>query len=416
MLLSYRAVNVGLRGSALVTRTLFLFSLAYVFAPADVGLFGLLTALIATLTSLVSFDFYVVVLREPAGGQTALKAADSYVAVVLGTGMAGALLMLPNMAASGVPYIHWPGLAVLFAVEHWCHESYRILEGRGHVLAASISLFLRSAAWPMLCVIAYLAAPAVAKLSVYAVFYVWLGFSLITAAVFVPRALVLLGWPRPRASVSTVITHAKAAGQLFIATVLHRLLFYADRLLIGMSFGAAFLGFYTFYFTFFGGILALLDAAIFSFLYPQLIQFVNSGDRDSFDRVVARVGREVWIAAGATAAICLCILAAVAMLPGLAEYRQHGWMVGAVFAGCVVVTMSYRHHYVLFALKRDRELVLANAGGMLALLASVAVGFLVGRPEFAAFAIPLAGAAMLMAKRQAAQAALRRPWGQRAAA
>jgi hypothetical protein len=59
-----RLVNIGLRGTTLCTRFLFVFFLARYVTPASVGYYGLFTATVSYALYLVGLDFYTYNTRE----------------------------------------------------------------------------------------------------------------------------------------------------------------------------------------------------------------------------------------------------------------------------------------------------------------------------------------------------------------
>jgi len=144
-----RLLNVTLRGITLASKFLLIFFLARFLEPAELGLYGLITATIGYALYLLGFDFYAFTTRE-----LIKRERSQWGGLLKGQGALTAVLycvFLPLFCLIFVrQLLPWSLAGWFFALlilEHLTQELSRLLIAISEQLMASLVLFLRSGVW-----------------------------------------------------------------------------------------------------------------------------------------------------------------------------------------------------------------------------------------------------------------------------
>ena len=140
-----KVLNVGVRAATLACRFLFIFFLAKLLTPAEVGLYGLVTATVAYSLYFVGLDFYTFTTRELAGSDR--NVWGGFIRNQAALSLALYCVVLPALMlvfSSGMlPWTLAKWFFLLIVLEHICQELTRLFIAASEQLAASIVLFLR---------------------------------------------------------------------------------------------------------------------------------------------------------------------------------------------------------------------------------------------------------------------------------
>lgn len=360
-----RIVNVLLRGLSMASRFALIFVLAKLFEPAEIGLFGLFIATVSFSALVIGGNFYSYSQRELISS----KRADwSFVIQhqALATGVLYLLLVPPQLLLFKfelIPHhlIFW--FFSLLITEHIAQELNRLLIAMQRQLIASAVLFLRVGVWVWVVLPYMWFTPE--QRSVETVFLAWLVGNVL--AVLVGLYIV---WhetsPWRFWSVDYKwIKRGFAIGSMFlIATITFKALFTADRYTVEYLVGLELLGVYVLYSGMAMSAINFLDPAVFSFMYPRLVNAYRSGDIEGYDLAMKEL---LW----STVGVSLLFVTLVAMLApfvlqwiGNSVYMEHLSVLWLLLAVAFVYAIGMIPHYGLYAKGNDRPMLIAHVSSL----------------------------------------------------
>ena len=382
-----RLFNVGLRGFTLLVKFALLFSLARFLEPTGVGLYGLLLASVTYAVGVAGFGFCKFANREVAGAEPDARTTllrDQLVFHALAYLIAGPL-------AAGLfvfdilPWTLAPWFALILLLEHAGTEADRVLVAVNEQLVATLSLFLRNAAWVLALIPLMWARPDARTLE--AVLGAWAIGGLMSVVV-AGSALARVGhWDFARpVDWAWLRRGARIAAPLLVASLALKGLTTFDRFWVKDVAGLEVLGAYVL----FAGIAVVLkvflDSGVFVFSYPALIRAVKVGDERAFRRGM----RELF---GYTAGVMAVVVAVSLMLirPVLAWidrplYDGHLDLYYWSLAAVVLYAFGMVAHYGIYAHHRDRTIVTSQLAGLAVFFAAGALTV----PAYGAVGVPVA--------------------------
>lgn len=380
--------NVILRGATLGSKFVLLIVIAEFMTPTAVGQYGILVATVNYALFVLGLDFYTYSTREMLGSPrdcwpSLLRNQAAFFFVCYGT-------MLPVLYLFFRCVHVLPGglelwFFVLLLLEHLAQELSRVLVIMAEPVSATFLGFLRGGLWVFACVVVMAVEPRTRI--VETIMIAWT-FGSLCSVIF---GLVRLGrlpssGRRTEVNWRWIWCGVKVCVPLLVSTLAIRGLFVADRYMERYFAGAEILGVYTFYINIANAMQAFLDAAVFSFQYPRVVEAARSGNAESFSEAVRR------LASATRITLCALVLiagAGIKPLLGLLHrpiYAEHLGMFAWILTGTVLFCLSMVPHYALYAVRRDRAIIATN-------LSSVVV-FIVAAPLLAlylnALAVPVA--------------------------
>lgn len=360
-----RVLNLALRATTLVSKFALIFVLAKFLEPAEVGLYGLLSATVFYVLMGLGFDFYTFAARElivtdRRNWAGMLRDQGVFYGITYSALLPFCLLLF------WMGFLPWQ-LAIWFfpllALEHLAQELNRLLVAISEPLWASVVLFVRSGLW-----------------AVVAALWMWLDperrtliFTLACWATGVLSACVL-GFSRLRSLETRSLAHAinwKWIGQgvriafpFVLATLSLRALYTVDRYWIEALGGLEALAAYVLFAGIANAIMSFLDAAVFTFAYPALIASAGKGDRTVFDRQMHRLGQHTLaITLGLSIAAILCADPLIDWLDR-PSYTQHFSLLYWTVLAAALSGLSMIPHYGLYARRKDRPIVLSHLASL----------------------------------------------------
>ncbi|NOU01174.1 MAG: oligosaccharide flippase family protein [Gallionella sp.] len=361
----HRLLNLSLRGGGMVGKFLLIFILARLLPPAELGIYGLLTATVGYALYFVGLDFYTYSSRE-------MLHADKYMwpamlrdqAVLF---VSSYVVVLPSLVflfwADFLPVKYALVFYVLLVVEHLSQELYRLLVTIGKPMAAGVSLFIRSGAWCYVLVVVYLS--GYSEINLHAVMWMWVIADVIVV-IFGAWLLRKLPWDELKSSVDWVWIRKglKVAGLLLIGTIALRGILTIDRYFVETYAGLDVLGVYTLYMGICFSLIGFVDAAVFSFRYPILVSLYKSGQYGAFKVAERDFARQTLIAVIALAIVTTLLAVPVLEWVGKPIYLQHIQILFILLAASIFFIIGHVPHYVLYAMGRDRSIVRAHVSGL----------------------------------------------------
>jgi len=386
-----RLLNLTLRAATLVSKFALIFVLAKFLEPAEVGLYGLLSATVFYVLMALGFDFYTFATRE-----LIVTDRSNWAGMLRDEGVFYGITytaLLPLcLLLFWLGFLPWE-LAVWFfpllALEHLAQELNRLLVAISEPLWASIVLFVRSGAWAVIAALWMWLDPAQRTL----------GFVLAAWAIGVLAACILgasrlrgldraslhraIDWPWIRKGI-------RVAFPFVLATLSLRGLYTVDRYWIEALGGLEQLAAYVLFVGIANAIMSFLDAAVFTFAYPALIASAGKGDRAAFDRQMRRLGQHTLaVTLGLSIAAILCAGPLIDWLDR-PSYTQHFGLLYWTVLAAALSGISMIPHYGLYARRKDRPIILSH-------LASLPIFFLATLALIPLFGIAAVPAAMALA-------------------
>ena len=366
-----KILNVGLRSATLGTRFLFIFFLAKYLDPASVGFYGLFTAAIGYALFFVGLDFYTYVTRE------ILKAPnDQRGQILIGqAALSGVLYVLffpvglVFLSQSGWPgQLPWWFFPILF-LEHFNQELSRLMVAMSQQIAASFILFVRQGSWAIASVLLLNFHAPSRNLETVLVLWAIAGVAAASMGIWKLQQMNMGGW---RASVDwTWIKKGIAvSGAFLLATLALRGVNTFDRYWLEALGGIDMVAAYVLLLGVAGTVMTFLDAGIFAYAYPALIQHHH---KDEHAQARARVRQVLWqtaIISVAFALVSCLLLPYLLRWIGNPVYIEAAHLYPWLLLATVLNAFSMAPHYGLYAKGNDKPIIYSHGTSLVFFVAS----------------------------------------------
>ena len=381
-----RLGNMALRGLTLACSLLLILLLARFLPAQDVGLFGLFFISVNFGLILVGLNFHSYSNREAISADRHRQSQLLFNQLALY--LLAYLLMLPlAMALFQAGLLPWTLFGMflsLVVIEHLSYEAYRLFVALGRPVTAGVVGFFRGASWVLLIVPLFHWREDLQTLT--SVLLLWL-FGGLASLLFSLVVLYRDGFTFCKGPLDTawIFRGLRVAAPFFLGTLAIRGIFTVDRYLVEALSDLAVVGVYTFYTGICVALLALVDAAIFSFTYPQLIHSANSGNEVEFKARFRRLCRHCVAATLGLATITYILSIPIIRLADNPIYLEYLDLFGLLLIAYCLFIISSIPHYGLYAIKADGAILQARVVALASFLASMAL-FYHFKPEL--FAVP----------------------------
>lgn len=358
-------INTILRFGTLGVRFLFVFFMARYLTAASIGYYGIFTATISYALYCVGLDYYVYSTREilAVPNETRglmIKGQASLVAIFY-------LALLP-IAVLFLSKSHWPDHLSWFFIpililEHLNQEVSRILIALSEQITASIILFVRQGSWAILAVIILSLKPDSRNLDVIMLLWAGCGLAAVTLGVWKLKQLRLGGW-RDSIDWAWVKRGIGVSGTFLVATLALRAVQTVDRYWIKELVGIQIVGAYVLFVGIASALMVFLDAGVFSFIYPELIDHFNKNETSLFRSKV----KQMFLYASALSASFA--VASVLALPYLLEwigksvYENELYLYFWVLTAAILNVLAMVPHYALYARSLDRPIIFSHIAAL----------------------------------------------------
>lgn len=356
-----RLLNLSLRAATLASRFALIFMLAKFLEPAEVGLYGLLSATVFYVLMALGFDFYSYTTRELLVADRAEWAGMLRDQGVF-YGVTYTALLPLCLLLFWLEFLPWTLAAWFFpllALEHLAQEFNRLLVAISEPLWASVVLFVRNGAWAVIAAVWMWLDPALRALD----------FVLATWTIGV-LAACLIGASRlrglERASLKRSIDWQwirkgiRIALPFVLATLSLRALYTADRYWIEALGGLEVLAAYVLFAGIANAIMSFLDASVFTFTYPALIASVGNNDQTTFTRQMTQFAWQTLIVTLALSAAALICAGPLIEWLDRPSYTQRFSLLYWTVLATALSGISMVPHYGLYACRKDRPIILSH--------------------------------------------------------
>lgn len=381
-----RLLNIGVQGATLATRFLFIFFLARYLDPALVGYYGLFAAAIGYSLYFVGLDFYTYVARE------ILKTpCEQRGRLLKGQAALSALLYVLFLPAALVLlyYSDWPEFLILWffpilVLEHFNQEMSRLLIALSEPVAASVVLFIRQGSWALVIVTLMTWDPSSRHLQTVMVLWVVAGLAAAVAGVWKVRKLRMGGWG-DALDWHWIRSGIAVSAAFLLATLALRGIQTFDRYWLESLGGIEIVAAYVLYLGVAGTLLTFLDASLFAFTYPVLIQLHHDQEADIAHAKVRQMLFLTILLSGGFAFISWLLLPYLLFWIDNPVYSNAINLYPLLLLAMIVNAVSMVPHYALYARGRDRPIIHSHIAALIVfVLATLALS-----THFSAMAVPI---------------------------
>lgn len=353
-----RVLNVALQGVTLASRFLLIFFLARFLTPAELGLYGLLTATIGYSLYFLGFDFYTFTTREILkrerhewGGLLKNQCALSLVLYAVFIPLLSLIFfqgLLPWRLAG------W--FFALLVLEHINQELGRLLVAISEQVLASVVLFLRQGTCAVAVTALMAIEPATRSLDYVLGACTVAGLFAVIAGVYRLTQIHIAGWQK-KIDWKWIATGLKVSILFLIATLAIRGVFTLDRYWLQSLAGLDVLGAYVLFISIGGALMAFLDAGVFAFGYPGLIGAYQKKQPALFYKSVRMMLLQTGILSLIFSAVSLLLLPHLLNWLGnplyVAQQKLYPWVLMAM----IIYTLGMVPHFALYAQGIDRPII-----------------------------------------------------------
>lgn len=365
----YKIGNVCLRGGILVSRLALIVLLARFIAPAELGLYGLFIVTLTYAMLAVGLDFYTYSQRELI---VARRSGRGFIlrhhALVAGCAYLVVLPLSVLVFFSGhLPLWALPWFVALLVTEHVGQEIYRFLVAMQRQLSASLVLFLRQGVWIWVVLGLMWLYPALRHLPF--VFGSWLAASV--CALILGMAFLSANVSRnpPMSWDWSWIRRGLFTGLTFlVATLCLRGVLTFDRYIVETFAGLEMVGVYTLYAGIAMAIMNFMDASVFVFRYPALIEARGQGREDLYRAEWRRLSRDTVILLALVATMAALVGVIVANSLQETVYEDNISVFWWLLCGICLQVLSMIPHYGLYAMRMDRPILAAHVSCLIVFL------------------------------------------------
>ena len=233
-----RALNVAMHGVTLASRFLLIFFLARFLEPAQLGLYGLLTATVGYSLYLLGFDFYTFTTRE-----VLKRERHEWGGLLKDQGALSLVLYAVFMPLLSLIFIQgllpWSLAGWFFALlilEHLNQEFGRLLVAISEQLLASVVLFIRQGTWAIGVTALMASEPATRSLDYVLGAWTVAGLLAVWVGAYRLSQLGIAGWHK-KIDWKWIATGLKVSIPFLVATLAIRGVFTLDRIGYSRSVG-----------------------------------------------------------------------------------------------------------------------------------------------------------------------------------
>jgi O-antigen/teichoic acid export membrane protein len=353
-----RLLSYGLRGLALLLRFVLLFVLARLLEPAQLGLYGLLSATVLFTAGIAGLGYSLFAAREVAATDihertpiirdTAVFCALAYILILP--------LSLPLFFFETLPWELMAWFFLLLILEHVAVESERLLIAASRQTWASIVLFLRNGAW-VLALIPVLWMHPVSR-TLETVLQAWGAGTTLACAAGIFGISKIGEWNLFRKLDWLTIKRGLRVGlPLLMGALALKGLTTFDRIWVSKIGGLDVLAAYVFFIGIANAMKAFLNSSVFPFYYPKLVRAATTSDHAAFKLGVRSMILQTVVVTTAMTGLSLLIINPLLDWIDQSIYRQHMELFHWAQFAVMLYAISQVAQCCLYAHRDDRRII-----------------------------------------------------------
>lgn len=345
--------------------------MAKLLEPTEVGHYGLLVAAVGYSIYFVGLDFYVYTTRQVSGGDRGVWGryikSQALLSGLLYLGFFPVFILL--FVGGWLPWEFVGWFFIVLILEHACLEIIRFFIAASEQLAASVVLFLNQAFWAVAVVIFMILDESNRNLSSVLLFWIFGSVVALCYSFAKFKQMGIGGW-WARVDLEWVWNGVKIAVPMLLATLALRGIFTFDRYLLSDFVGLDVVAVYVLFIGVAGTLLAFLDAAVFSFSYPALIESYKENNTATFKKNMMIMLVSVAVLSGLFSVCSIFILPYMLVWIGKSVYLNSYYIFYWVLGALVVNAFWMVFHYALYAQQLDRHIIASHLVGFFVFLVS----------------------------------------------
>jgi len=360
-----RLLNVGLRGVSMGSRFLLIFALAKIFEPAQLGLFGLMMATVSFSVLVIGADYYTYSQRE------LLARPHEQWAFVIQHQIKAQLILYGFLLPAQVlififglmdwQYALW--FFALLVVEHIAQEMNRLLVAMHKQLLASLVLFVRLGGWVIIVIPLMYVMPQYQSLET--LYTAWLIGGLLSVLLgFVLIKHTVPNWAWVKTDYSWLKKGYKVGLMFLVATICFKGLLTFDRYAVEAISSIEVLGVYVFYIGVTMGAYSFLDPAVFSFLYPKMLQSYQGNDKKGYQKLFKELAISTILIGAVMGVVIWGIMPHIISWIDKPVYSQHLGDLRILIAAGFIYAIGFIPHYALYAMRGDEWIISAHISAL----------------------------------------------------
>lgn len=351
-----------LRGFTLASRFVLSVLLARMLSPAEMGQYGLVTAVLALALLATGLEFYSYTLREmvPASPARRTQIIGDQVALGLVVFLFISAVVGGAVLSGHFPLWLAPWFLMLLATEHVSLEATRILIITSRPIRAYVSVFLRGGIWVYAITLLMFTEPSTRSLVTVLSWWTFGGFLSILFVAFSLRELPWRDLRNKRPDWKWIWAGLRTARPFMLIAIGALTISYVDRFMIDVIVGRSALGIYTFYSTIAIGLLSL-GASISQQFLPKIIVAYGTGV-EAYEKVIRSFFWSMLGVAGGLIALAAAIVVPLLIFLQLKEYSESVEIFFLMLPGVLLRVLADVPSYALYAARADRDLLVCNLG------------------------------------------------------
>lgn len=394
-----RILNVALRGLSMGSRLILIFALAKFLTPAELGLFGLMLATVSYSVLVVGADYYTFSQRE-----LLARPPEKWSVVIQHQIKAQLFLYAILLPAQSVIFVFdlmdWQYALWFFALlvlEHIAQEINRLLVAMHRQLMASWVLFIRMGSWVLIVIpLMYFFEAYRTLTAIYTAWMIGSALAILLGLYAIKQTLPV--WEKVQIDYSWLKKGFKVGGLFLLATLCFKGLLTFDRYAVEALSSLETLGVYVFYIGIVMGAYNFLDPAVFSFLYPRMLQSYQMKEQDRYQKTFRELIVSTILISTLLAAIIWFVTPWLIQWVDKPVYSNYLNSLGLLIAAGFVYALGYIPHYALYAMKADKWIVASHIVALITFFVSLALFELNNGIETVALALLLAFGCMSILK------------------
>lgn len=356
--------NLFFRGSTIGARFLFTLFLSKEFSTEILGRYSLFTTTILIFYFLLSFSFDSYSHREIL--QKKESEQPAYIASQFAFYLVSFLLFVPIgvgfFLMGFLPFYLFPYFLVLLALETLNQTFFSLFMILQKSVVANIILFFNQGFWIVSILLIFFVQPEILSFEVFLLAWIFGGLiAVIYAFIQLKRKYLnfIIGkidwiWIRSGVQVSLLF---------FCSTLSYKAIEFSDRYIIEHDLGLSQVGIYSFFAQMANLISAAINILVITILYPKLIMCFIQHDHDGFLAVRRKMYLRIAILGITLTVFEVLFIHLLLQWLGKEVFRAEITAFYILLISNLVMNLSFIPHYCLYALKKDKVLLVTTLLG-----------------------------------------------------
>lgn len=355
-------INVGLRAFTLCSKFLLLIYLAKYLSLEQMGTYGLFAASVNYSLYLVGLDYYTYANREilarPKKDWPIIirdQAIFYCIAYVIALPM---LFLIFIIDVLNWKYIGW--FYLVLTLEHLAQEAYRLLVVFQQPLKAGIVLFIRAGSWAYVILFIMIKNPGTRFLTTVLAGWASGCFLCLIVSFFIFYRLDWASVKQVSPNWAWIRRGIRISLPFFFSTLALRGMYTFDRYFLKYFWGESAVGVYTFYAGIANVVQYFIDAAIVVIYYPKLVSSYRLGDIKNYLIYLRQMTFAIFFAVVILAGFLGLFIWPFLDYIDKSAYSEKISVFWILLFANGVITLGYIPHYALYAVGRDKDIVIAT--------------------------------------------------------